>query len=680
MRSSIRGRVPVLAAVLAGLLAGCQPSGPEALVQGDAALRAGRVEEAIRLLELAASKLPADGEAWNRLGLAYHAAGRTTDAQKAYLRALQFNRNLFDVRFNLGELYLEQGQAREAEAEFRTYLNASQENAKNPDAWRGLGLVLLAQRQIQTADQALVNAVRLNPKDAEAWNGLGLTRVQGRRFREAYQAFQEAARIAPELASARLNLAVTAHQHLGDARAALQHYRDFLTLQGEGVDSESVRRVIRDLEVRLGLARPEPLAPTNPPPALASTSRPPSAVVAPSNRPPPLVLRSNPPVRTAGVVTTSVPVRTVVASNPPVVAVVRSNPPLAKPPEAVAVPAVTPAVTPVVVPKPVVEPPAEPLEVVRVEEEPPPRRAEDGARPAGVADRLAVPLPEVRPPETAAVAVTPPPLPPLTTPPVPKPEKPSPKPVEASEEAAGGKNGFWSKVNPTRWANPVKWFRRDKPVSETEASGSEVVEPPKPAPVAVAAPPPKPAVRVTPLPPAVPSPRNWPRYARANPLAPARGDRAAAEAEYQRGAQAHQRGDLAGAVAAYERAVGLDPSHFESQHNLAVASLQQGDLKLSLRAGELAAALNPASPNAHYNLAVALQRSRFPVDAAEELERVTQLRPDDPNAHLALATLYAGDLADPGRARPHYERVLALKPDHPQAENVRRWLERNPAR
>jgi Tfp pilus assembly protein PilF len=107
--------------------------------------------------------------------------------------------------------------------------------------------------------------------------------------------------------------------------------------------------------------------------------------------------------------------------------------------------------------------------------------------------------------------------------------------------------------------------------------------------------------------------------------------------------------------------------------------MQRGDLKTALRVGEVAVALDPSSANARYNMAVALQRARYPVDAAEELERVIRLRPDDPNTHLALATLCAGDLADPARARLHYQKVLALTPDHPQSANIRRWLERHAA-
>lgn len=672
MRFTFQGPAFAVTAAAVLLFPGCQPSGPEALARGDRELQAGRTQEAIRLLELAASKLPADGQVWNRLGLAYHSAGRLEEAQKAYLRALEFDRNLFDVRFNLGELYLEKGLPREAEAEFRIYLNASTEHARNPDAWRGVGLALHGQRQYPNAEVALGNAVRLNPKDAEAWNALGLVRTQTRRHREAYQAFQQAAQLAPDLASARLNMAVTAHQHLNDRRTALQHYRDFLTLQPDGPESNAVRLVVQDLEVKLGLVRSEqPPTPTNSPPPTVSTARPPAQIVLPATNPvPAVVVRTNPPPRPPVVLTSPPPVRPVIVSNPPPPMVVVTSPPtrvpisISNPPARAAIPT-----------QPSNPPPELPFEVVRVAEDPLPRRADDTAvrqRPTG---RLAVPIPETRPPDT--VLRRPEPAPVVPAPVAPEPANPdvSGTAQTGDDETSGEPNGerqrrgFWRKVNPVSWGNPTKWFGKGTPtapeVPDREAARSPIA---------------KASTKVTPLPSLPPSQPIWPRYPRLNPLSPSRGDRAAADFEYQRGALAHQKGDLPGATAAYNRAIQLDPSHFESQHNLALAALQQNDLKTSLKVGELAVALDPSSANARYNFAVALQRSRFPVDAAEELARIAAQQPDDPNSHLALANLCAGDLADPDCARLHYERVLALKPDHPQAPNIRRWLDRNPAR
>ena len=273
---------------MALLSAGCKPSGRESLLRGDAALQAGRSAEAVAWLERAAQLLPSEAEAWNRLGLAYHQAGRLDEAAKAYGRALQFNRDLFDVHFNLGELLLEQGRHHDADASFRTYLNASQDNARNAAAWRGLGLALQAQRQHPAAETALGNATRLDPSDALAWNALGVSRVQLRKPRDAQAALLKATQIDPQLAAARLNLAVVLHQHLSSPRDALAQYQAFLQLQPDGPEADSARVAVRDLSIRLGLATrtnaPVPpvvstprRAATNPPVALPSTDPAPTA-------------------------------------------------------------------------------------------------------------------------------------------------------------------------------------------------------------------------------------------------------------------------------------------------------------------------------------------------------------------------------------------------------------------
>ncbi len=666
MRESIRWRRSALIATAALLLlSGCRPSGPEALRRGDAELRAGRVAEAIRLLETAATQLPADAEVWNRLGMAYHAAGRLPEAEKAYLRALEFNRNLFDVRFNLGELRLEQGAAREAEAEFRTYLNAAPENARNSDAWRGVGLALAAQRQHVAAEVALNNSVRLNSADAEAWNALGITRSALRKPREAQDAFQQAARLDPNLASARLNLGVNAQQQLNDRRAALQHYRDFLSLQPDGPESDAVRKVVADLEVRLGLVRPEPSdGPTNTPViATVNTSRPPAIVAAPPSNPPPaVVIRSNPPPTVAN--TTSAPAKpktpvVVATAKPPVKPPITSNRPT--PSIRTSTPPANIAVNPIPPTNPTPLPPSVPLEIVPVVADPPPRRADDIAVAAVPVTRLPIPLPETRPPDTVFPSPLPEPSPSAAAnaaaAPVPDDALPW-DPEEESRDDKTPRRSFWKRVN------PVGWFKKGDDASNP--AGEDVETEPKP--------------RVTPLLSPVPSVMQpeIPRYSRLNPSVPRTGNRTAAEAEFQKGSQAHVRGDAAAALVAYQKAVALDPSHFESHHNLALAALQLDDLPLSLKAGETALALDPTSANARYNLAVALQRSRFLLDAAGELARIIEERPDDPNAHLALASLCAGDLADPERARAHYRRVLSLRPDHPQAPNIQRWMERNP--
>ncbi|HRI16729.1 MAG TPA: tetratricopeptide repeat protein, partial [Verrucomicrobiota bacterium] len=240
------------------LLAGCAPRGAEALRRGDEALSANQPAEAVPLLERAVTDLPTDALAWNHLGLAYQGTGRAEEARKAYLRALQFDRNLFDVYFNLGALEYESGRWADSERALRTYLGV-EANRSNVTAWRMLAEAQLASNQWDVAERTLATALQLAPNDPALHHSLGLTLARKRRWREAQAQFAQVLRLAPETASARLNLAV-ATQQLGDRRGALEHYRAFLLLNPPTSESEAVSAQIQQLESALA---PQPIVSTN---------------------------------------------------------------------------------------------------------------------------------------------------------------------------------------------------------------------------------------------------------------------------------------------------------------------------------------------------------------------------------------------------------------------------------
>src|ERR1051325_9064413 len=103
------------------LLAGCTPAGPKALLEGARLVEQGSYPAAIEKLQAATTLLKTNAAAWNYLGLAYHHANRFADAEQAYGKALVFDRNLAEVRFNLGCLRLDQNQPDLARGEFISY-------------------------------------------------------------------------------------------------------------------------------------------------------------------------------------------------------------------------------------------------------------------------------------------------------------------------------------------------------------------------------------------------------------------------------------------------------------------------------------------------------------------------------------------------------------------------------
>lgn len=629
--------------LLAALLAGCRPHGVEALRRGDEALRAGQTDQAIPLLEQAVTDLPSEARAWNHLGLAYRAAGRDGEALKAHLRALERNRGFAEAWFNVGLLQFEQGNWLEAERALRTYLG-NETVRTNAVAWRTLGLAQLESNQVDLAERSLATATQLAPRDAEAWNGIGLTQVARRRYRDALKTFGYIAQVAPDHAPARLNAAVVTHQHLGDRRGAIPLYRAYLALNPP--NSADVEGLVAQLEQAL---KPAPI--TNAPPLVA-------------------VAVTNTPVRVATNLfsrVTNAPVR---PPTNPVPAVVRTIPTNAPATNLVRTP--RPVVTntpakPVVVESPK-KPEPEP-QVVRVDPEP----------------KLAV-AKDVKPAQVTTAPPQPPPAAPATNGPV---ASTTNAPAAAVPEIAAAdpatdqeaERGFWQKANPGNWnwrkANPVTWFggrgevsptNRPTPLNQSttnRVAARSSLPVPRLTNAAAAAPvvKPKPVV---------------PRRQRQAPETIGPGNRNAAELKFNEAILVHNRRDYAGAAALYEQAAQADPSFYPAHHNLALVALDLNEPAKAVTAAEYATTLQPDSAASRQLYAAALQRANFPADAAEQIERLLQANPNDSQNHLTVAGLYATSLGETAKARAHYQRVLELEPNHPQASAIRIWLAGNP--
>ena len=644
----------LLGLILAG--AGCSPRGADALRRGDELMAAGRVSEAIPVLERAVADLPGNAAAWNQLGIAYHAAGRRGEAQKAYLRALKDDRDFFDAHYNLGALEFELGRWREAERSLRTYLGV-ESSRTNAIAWQMLGDSLLASGDFEAADRALMTAARLMVSNAPVYNSLGLAAVSRRRFKDAQAYFQEALRLNPRDAVAQLNLAIVTQQ-LGDRQGAVEQYRSYLAMNPGASDTASVVELVRQLEAQLA-----------PPPGLATNRIRTTNVVEAPARPAP---RTNAPA--------SEPTRIVRVTNPPSppVVVAVTNPP-ARPALAEAAPTNAPLVriAPAVPPRPEV-----PMETVPVTEAPVLRPARDAAPPESARTIPARQAPASAPAEEGS------------------PPPPVPNPGEVTAPARGAGSGatlattgpatgedktFWQKVSPANWGNPVRWFRDDEDANATNRAPARTAQrPPPPATNRVArAPAPNPAqnptVRPSPPPASNPAPPPAkpviPRYARRGLPSAAPGNRAAAEVHAR---EAETQADQTAALAAWQRTIRTDPSWTAAWMQLGLLGLETGNAGIALEAGEAATALDPASAPAHQLFAASLARSGYPKDAADQLERAAALAPGNAQLHLALAGLYARDLGDPEAAKPHYERVLTLDPRHPQASAIRLWLANNP--
>src|SRR5882724_1954795 len=242
------------------LTSGCTPSGPRALLKGKRLIEETKYKQAVEQLRIATSLLSTNAQAWNYLGLAYHYAGVQVEAEKAYQRALLYNRDLAEAHYNLGCLWLEQNKTNAAKNELTAFFL---HRPNSVDGLLKLGVAQLRCREPAAADKSFTEALRLAPQNAEALNGLGLVRLQQRRAFEAAQQFNNALRIQPDFRAALLNLAIVSHQYSKDRPLALQKYRQYLALKPPPENSEAVKAIAHQLE--LELAPPPRLIVTNPP-------------------------------------------------------------------------------------------------------------------------------------------------------------------------------------------------------------------------------------------------------------------------------------------------------------------------------------------------------------------------------------------------------------------------------
>lgn len=342
---------------------GCSPPGPRALLEGKRLLDEGKYPEAVEALKRATVLLPKNALAPNYLGLAYHAAQQPEEAVKAYRMALTLDHKLAAVRYNLGCLYLEQGNTPAAIEELRSF-TLLQPGAV--DGWLKLGAALAQARRLEEAERSFRTALDLRVRDPVALNGLGLIQMQRRRFQEALNHFNAAAVQEPPYPPAVLNSAIV-QQQLGNRQAALQRYRQYLSLRPRAGEVAAVELAVRQMELELN---PQPLVaravqpavgtslkPTNAVPALVASSRGGGPAIPPSLTP--VLPRSNAiPAMAAASLAVRVPVAAAVTnasvSNP----VVEPARPAAAPPKGAEVLAARPVELQVsqVQPEPVIRP------------------------------------------------------------------------------------------------------------------------------------------------------------------------------------------------------------------------------------------------------------------------------------------------------------------------------------
>ena len=122
-------------------------------------------------------------------GLAWIHQGDARRAEASFRSALAESSNLWTAHNGLGKLALDAGDAARAERHFRRAADLAPDS---PVAHSNLGLALIHQRRWAEAAAALDDAVRWAPTDAEAWMNLGICHEQQGQLAGARQAYEGA--------------------------------------------------------------------------------------------------------------------------------------------------------------------------------------------------------------------------------------------------------------------------------------------------------------------------------------------------------------------------------------------------------------------------------------------------------------------------------------------------------
>ncbi len=129
--------------------------------------RAGKVNEALGILDKAAASQPANAALRNYYGQLCFLAGRNAEAEVAITKALELDPHLTDARNNLGALYDATGRKDLAEQQFLKVLE-DVAYASPEKAHLNLGMLYVSQGRLDEALTQLRLAVEINPK---FWRG-----------------------------------------------------------------------------------------------------------------------------------------------------------------------------------------------------------------------------------------------------------------------------------------------------------------------------------------------------------------------------------------------------------------------------------------------------------------------------------------------------------------------------
>jgi len=141
------------------------PSPPAIEQQGDSALAAGQIPEAISAFQQAVDSRPGDAMLEFKLAMALDKAGDIAGEKSALEKSVAINPDIAIAHNQIGYLAVRSGDAASAEKDFRNAVHASPAYIQ---AWINLAAALAMQAKISDAQHAIANALKVDPQNSQA--------------------------------------------------------------------------------------------------------------------------------------------------------------------------------------------------------------------------------------------------------------------------------------------------------------------------------------------------------------------------------------------------------------------------------------------------------------------------------------------------------------------------------
>jgi len=188
-------------------------------------------------------KSPSKARPHNNLGVAYEKEGRTDEAIREYLLAIQINPDYDEAHYNLGVAYEKKGRIKDAVQELLTAIRISPAYGQ---AHNNLGIIYGRTGRTDEAVREFLRAKQINPDAVNAYNNLGVMYARQGRIEEAIHEFRAAIRLNPDFADAHYSLGIT-YRKLGRNDDAAREFQTTLRLnpdhQGARKNLESIMGV-----------------------------------------------------------------------------------------------------------------------------------------------------------------------------------------------------------------------------------------------------------------------------------------------------------------------------------------------------------------------------------------------------------------------------------------------------